>query len=121
MSSFKELIARVAEAFKQPLEWQREQNGNSTVFKGSFPVFDRAGKIKLQVTGQIVEWRGLPAQVYLFNPPEFTKHHWHGSCLQLLRPNDAWFKLHFDKPATDFASAYYYVEQFLAEAYDLSR
>jgi hypothetical protein len=120
VSSFWDFIAHVAETFIAPLDWQVEQSGRSTIFKGSFPVFDRTGKIKLQVPGQIVEWRGLPAQVYLFNPPEFIKRHRHASCLQLLRPNDNWFKLHFDKPATDFASAYNYVEGFLAEAYNLS-
>lgn len=119
MSGFWDFIARVAETFAKPDEWQVEQNGSSTVFKGCFPVFDRTGRIKLQVSGQVVEWRGLPAQVYLYNPPEFIKQHQHGRCLQLLRPNDNWFKLHFDKPATDFASAYNYVAQFLAEAYDL--
>ena len=120
MSSFWDFIVSVAETFAQPSDWQVEQSGSSTIFKGSFPVFDRAGKIKLQVPGQIVEWQGLPTQVYLFNPPEFIKQHRHGSCLQLLRPNDNWFKLHFNKPARDFASAYYYVEMFLTEAYNIS-
>ena len=120
MDSFWDFIARLAENLADPSDWQIEQQGCSTIFKGRFPVFDRAGRIKLQVSGQIVEWRGLPAQVYIYNPPEFIKRHRHSSCLQLLRPNDNWFKLHFDKPATDFASAYNYVEQFLAEAYNLS-
>lgn len=119
MGSLGDFIARISQIFTEQLDWQIEQQGSSTIFKGSFPVFDRTGKAKLRVVGQIVEWQGLPAQVYLFNPPEFIKQHRHGSCLQLLHPNDRWFKLHFNKPAMDFASAYNYVETFLAEAYNL--
>lgn len=112
-------IAKVAEVLTEPRDWRVEQNGNAKTFKGNFLVYDRSGGIRHRVQGQVVEWQGLPAQIYLYNPPEFIKRHRHSSCLQLLKPNDNWFKLHFDKPAKDFASAYSYVEHFLTEAYNL--
>ncbi|MGI8467003.1 MAG: hypothetical protein ACR2N3_00955 [Pyrinomonadaceae bacterium] len=115
-----EFIIRVAETLTESHNWQVEQTGSAKTFKGSFLVFDQRGIIRYRVQGQIVEWTGLPAEVYLYNPPEFVKRHRHSSCLQLLRPRDSWFKLHFDKPAVDFASAYTYVEHFLTEAYNLS-
>ena len=113
-------IAKVAEVLTEPHNWQVEQNNNATTFKGNFLVYDVSGGIRYRIQGRIVEWRRLPAEVFLYNPPEFVKRHRHGSCLQLLRPNDNWFKLHFDKPARDFASAYTYVEHFLTEAYNLN-
>lgn len=119
MEQFKEFAIRKLESFIGPFDWKSAQNGNSTTFTGNFLVFDQKGKIRLRVQGYIVEWKRLPAQVYIYNPPEFIKKHRHGSCLQLLHPNDNWFKLHFEKPATDFTSAYSYVEYFLTEAYNL--
>lgn len=121
MGRFLDFTASLMETLTGPIDWQIERNGrNSTTFRGDFLVYDRSGRIRLRVAGRIVEWRGMPAKVYLYNPPEFVKRHRHGSCLQMLRPNDLWFKLHFDKPATDFASAYTYVEYFLTEAYNLT-
>lgn len=119
MERLKEFAIRKLEGFFGPFDWEFASNGSSTTYKGNFLVYDRKGKIKLRVQGSIVEWKRLPAVVYIYNPPEFVKNHQHGSCLQLLRPGESWFKLHFDKPATDFASAYTYVERFLTEAYNL--
>ncbi len=121
MEQLKEFAIKKIEGLIGPFNWQTVQNESSITFTGFFLVYDRRGKIKLRIQGHIVEWKRLPAQIYLYNPPEFIKHHRHGSCLQLLRPNDSWFKLHFEKPATDFASAYTYVEHFLTEAYNLKR
>lgn len=112
-------ITRVALVLTEPRDWRVEQTGNAKTFKGNFLVYDQNGSIHHRVQGQIIEWKRLPAVVYIYNPPEFVKNHRHGSCLQLLRPGESWFKLHFDKPATDFASAYTYVERFLTEAYNL--
>jgi hypothetical protein len=120
MRSFREFALLALENLAGPLNWQVVSNGNSRTFTGSFLVYDREGSIIMRVKGQIVEWERNPAQVYLYDPPDFVKRHRHGSCLQLLRPNDNWFKLHFDRPAADFASAYTYVEHFLTEAYNLS-
>jgi hypothetical protein len=118
MKRLKEFALKKLEDFVGPFDWKVVRNDSSTTFTGNFLVYDQTGKIKLRIQGYIVEWQRLPAQVYIYNPPEFVKNHRHGSCLQLLRPNDSWFKLHFDKPATDFASAYTYVEHFLTEAYN---
>lgn len=120
MGRFLDFIAKLTEVLIEPRDWQVERNGNSATFTGSFLVYDRAGYVRYRVYGRIVEWRRLPAQVYLYDPPEFIRRHQHSSCLQLLRPGDRWFKLHFEKPATDFASAYTYVEHFLTEAYNLA-
>jgi hypothetical protein len=120
MERLKDFAIRKLEGFIGPFNWQTAQNGSSTTFTGNFLVYDRVGKIRLRVQGYIIEWTRLPAEVYIYNPPEFVKNHRHGSCLQLLRPGENWFKLHFDKPATDFASAYTYVERFLTEAYNLN-
>jgi len=119
MERLKEFAIRKLEGFIGPFDWESAQNGNSTTFTGNFLVFNQKGKIKLRIQGSIVEWKRLPAQVYIYNPPEFVKNHRHGACLQLLRPGENWFKLHFEKPATDFASAYSYVEHLLTEAYTL--
>lgn len=118
MGRFHEFIARVAELLIEPNDWQVEHSGNSTTFKGEFLVYDRTGRTRLRVSGQIVEWYGLPTQVFIYDPPIFVKDHPHGRCLQLLRPNDRWFKLHFEKPARNFPDAYTYVEHFLTEAYN---
>jgi len=115
----KDFAIKKLENFIGPLDWKFARNGSSTVFTGNFLVYDRKGKIILRVAGQITEWQGLPAQVYLYDPPLFVKSHQHGACLQLLRPNDLWFKLHFNQPARDFTSAYTYVEHFLTEAFNL--
>lgn len=113
-----DLVTSFAEAMAEPRNWQKEIAENSTVFTGYFLVFDRAGNIRTRVQGRINERWGLPAEVFLYNPPPFVKRHHHSSCLQLLSPHQCWFKLHFEKPARDFASAYTYVEHFLTEAYN---
>lgn len=120
MEKLKEFVSRKIEDFIGPFDWEISRNGSSTCFTGNFLVFDRQGKIKRRIQGRIIEWRRLSAQVFIYDPPAFIKRHRHGSCLQLLHPNDNWFKLHFDKPPTDFATAYSYVELLLAEAYNLN-
>ncbi len=115
---FQEFFAGAIETFIGPFDWKTESGGASTTFKGNFLVYDRRGRVRLRVTGQIIQWTRLPVQVFLYDPPAFLKNHKHGSCLQLLRPNDKWFKLHFEKPAKDFTAAYTYVEYFLTEAYN---
>jgi hypothetical protein len=120
MERFNNFIARTIETFTGPSDWQMEKKGASKEFTGNFLVYNSLGKIIFRLKGFIVVWQGLPAQVYLYDPPAFMKRHEHGSCLQLLRPNDNWFKLHFEKPATDFAEAYTYVEYLLTEAYNVT-
>ncbi|MDQ4120037.1 MAG: hypothetical protein M3209_01040 [Acidobacteriota bacterium] len=120
MGRLREFALLALENLAGPLNWQVVASGSYKTFTGYFLVYDHEGMTIMRVKGQIIEWQRLPAQVYLYDPPDFVKRHRHGSCLQLLRPNDRWFKLHFDHPAKDFASAYTYVEYFLTEAYNLS-
>ncbi len=103
-----------------PFDWTVERNGTQTSFAGRFLIFDRRGVVKSFVHGRIIQRDRRQADVYLYDPPEFTKKHRHGRCMQLLSPADKWFKLHFEKPASDFAAAYTYVEHFLTEAYRLT-
>jgi hypothetical protein len=111
-------IIKVAGILTEPHNWRVEKKDNLTTFDGNFLVFDREGSIRHRVQGRIIERRRLPTEIYLYDPPPFVKRHRHASCLQLLRPNDSWFKLHFEKPAQDFTGAYTYVEHFLTEAYN---
>lgn len=99
-----------------PPEWEVEERGSSTIHTGVFAVRDRWGHAQLCVRGRVVEWRGLPTDVYLYDPPLVLRKHSHGSCLQLLRPDESWFKLHWQKPARDFGTTCAYVEQLLREA-----
>jgi hypothetical protein len=96
-------------------EWEVEERGASTIYTGFFTVRDHRGRPYLSVRGRVVEWQGLPADVYLYDPPSLLRKHPHGPCLQLLRPGDAWFKLHWQRPARDFGATYAYVEQLLHE------
>lgn len=118
MKRFRDFCVNAIETFIGPFNWQVKCNGASTTFKGNFLVYDCRGRVRLRIAGHIVQWTRLPVQVYLYDPPEFLRNHRHGSCLQLLRPNDKWYKLHFAKPAKDFPDAYTYVEYFLTEAYN---
>ena len=99
-----------------PPPWTIRQENNRTVFTGKFFVDDRAWRRPLQVEGSIVEWPGLPAEVYLLDPPAALRRHPHGPCLQLLRPNSQWFKLHWSKPPRTFLTSKEYVENMLWEA-----
>lgn len=98
-----------------PPDWKVEQRGTSTTYSGFFTLYDRGGIPRLSLQGQIVEWSGLPTDVYVYDPPLKLRQHPHGRCLQLLRPGDAWFKLHWQKPARSFTETCAYVEQLLAE------
>lgn len=120
MGFLSELIKEFFDNSFGPADWIIERQGGATTLTGDFLVFDRSGRLRSRVRGRIVEWTRMPAEVYLYDPPAFAKKHRHGRCLQLLHPNDRWFKLHFEKPARDFQSAYSYVEHLLTEAYNSS-
>jgi hypothetical protein len=96
-------------------EWTTERRAQTTIHSGFFAVYDRFGYPCLSVQGRVVEWPGLPTDVYLYDPPLELRKHQHGSCLQLLRPGEAWFKMHWQKPARDFGQSCAYIEQLLAE------
>ena len=96
-------------------EWVTERRGSSTIHTGFFAVYRIGGQPLLTVRGRVVEWQGLPTDVYLYNPPTALRKHPHGACLQLLKPGDAWFKLHWQKPARDFGETCAYIQQLLHE------
>jgi hypothetical protein len=122
MRFWKDLFNRIVETIKLKAEvplWNRKNEELRMIYEGFFRVYDRRGKPKMKVRGQIVVWKTFPAEIYLYDPPSFLARHKYGSCLQLLKPNDKWFKLHFESSPEDFASAYGYVEQMLSEGYCL--
>lgn len=120
MSEFLNRVLGFVEAFAGPIDWRSERLDQCDAFSGRFLVYDRRGAVKLYVRGRIVQRDRRIAEVYLFDPPHFIRKHRHGRCMQLLTPKDKWFKLHFDKPASDFTEAYTYVEHLLTEAYNLT-
>jgi hypothetical protein len=120
MGKLADNIVRFVENMTGPLDWQKAYDGTNETFTGRFLVYDRGGSIKLGVHGQVILRGSRSTDVYLYDPPQFVQFHKHGRCLQLLRPNEKWFKLHFEKPARDFSEAYTYVEHFLTEAYNQS-
>lgn len=113
-------LINLVETLAGPADWRRERIDGCTSFSGWFLVHDYLGRIRSQVPGRIVIRDRNVAEVYLYDPPHFVLKHRHGRCLQLLNPNDKWFKLHFDKPGSNFAEAYTYVEHLLTEADSLS-
>jgi hypothetical protein len=118
MGLVSELLRDIFEICIGPSDWMVERSQGAKILTGEFLVFDRRGRVRFRFPGRIVERTWMPAEVYIYNPPSFAKRHRHGRCLQLLHPNDRWYKLHFERPATDFQSAYSYVEYFLTEAYN---
>jgi hypothetical protein len=97
--------------------WRAECRDDCTIYSGVFVVFGARGHPVWRVPGRIVEWPRLPTDVYIWNPPRAVKQHPKGSCLQLVRPNDSWFKLHWERPAQSFEASRAYVEQLLGEAH----
>lgn len=112
-------LVSLVETVAGPIDWRLERVGHCNTFSGRFLVCDRRGAVRLYVRGRIVQRGRRIAEVYLYDPPQFVNRHKHGRCMQLLTPNEKWFKLHFEKPAGDFAEAYTYVEHLLTEAYNL--
>jgi hypothetical protein len=120
MGEFLDRVMGFVVTFAGPADWRSERDGRCDTFSGRFLIYDRRGMVRLFVRGRIVQRDLRTAEVYLYDPPTFVSKHRHGRCMQLLRPDDKWFKLHFEKPATDFAEAYTYVEHLLTEAYNLT-
>ncbi len=119
MGEFLDRVMGFVETFAGPIDWRRESLERGNSFSGRFLAYDRRGAVRLYVRGRIVQRYRQTAEVYLYDPPAFVGKHRHSRCMQLLNPNDKWFKLHFDKPAADFVEAYTYVEHLLTEAYNL--
>jgi hypothetical protein len=115
LQSFMGFLYWYCQGKPNPPEWEVNEQGPSTVYTGFFAVRDCWGRVHLSVRGRVVEWSGLPTDVYLYDPPLSLRKHSHGSCLQLLRPGESWFKLHWQRPARDFGTTCAYVEQLLHE------
>ena len=120
MGKFLYQLLNIFETFTGPLDWRCKRINGHITYLGRFLIHNRWGLIRSGVLGMIVERDANLAEVYLYDPPRFVLKHKHGRCMQLLTPNAKWFKLHFDKPASNFPEAYTYVEHMLAEAYNLS-
>jgi len=110
------MISLKEEGLLATSHWEFERRENCTVYTGVFMVRQPGRWKRRQVHGRIVEWPGLPTDVYVYNPPLELRHHAKGPCLQLLSPDNPWFKLHWEKPAQDFATSFAYVERLLTEA-----
>ncbi|MBK9214656.1 MAG: hypothetical protein IPM59_03515 [Chloracidobacterium sp.] len=120
MSTFNKHLMIFVENLAGPLDWYQESGNAQTTFKGRFLIYDRAGNLKDHVRGMIVQRDQHVAEVYLYDPPLYISKHRHGRCMQLLTPDSKWFKLHFEKPATNFGDAYMFVEAMLTEAFNLT-
>lgn len=103
-----------------PLDWIEDRSSGHRAFRGRFLIYDREGTLRDYVRGQIAFRDGRTADVYLYDPPAYLSKHRHGRCLQLLTPENRWFRLHFERPAHSFGEAYSFVELLLTEAYCLT-
>src|SRR5689334_6378086 len=91
--------------FGRPANWTREEFRSGAIYTGDFVARRPSGR-PLHVRGRIVEWPGLPSDVYVQDPPPALRRHPHGPCFQLLGPDrPGWFKLHWHKPAQDFETS----------------
>ena len=97
-------------------QWSAVATEQNVAYSGEYAVWDSRRRRAVTVTGYVVEWPGLAADVYLYEPPDIMRQHPHGACLQLLRPDEKWFYLHWTRPARTFQESREYVEQMLWEA-----
>ena len=102
-------------------DWKVELQKDCRIYRGCFVTCDTDGDVLQYVQGRVVEWPGLPPDVYLRNPPLELRQHDKGPCLQLVNSKGPWFKLHWQKPARDFDESRAYVEHLLAEAFQTMR
>lgn len=123
MSGFWSMLKRwFTTAPARPIEvvtvgaWAVEEHEHCRIYCGRFVIYGVGGRVLCHVPGRIIEWPGLPTDVYLRDPPDELRHHAKGPCLQLVSTDGPWFKLHWEKPARDFEDSVAYVEQLLDEA-----
>src|SRR5947209_16070550 len=74
-------------------EWEVEEQERCRIYRGRFVICDTDGRVLHRIRGRIVEWPGLPTDVYLRDPPAELRHHAKGPCWQLVSPDRPWFKL----------------------------
>ncbi len=118
------LIVWLARLFDRETRWRRRgrpawkavATERNITYSGEYVAWDSRRGHGVTVWGSVVEWPGLSTDVYLYDPPEVLRRHGHGACLQLLRPDDKWFYLHWARPARTFQESRDYVEQMLWEA-----
>lgn len=91
--------------------WQALQSEDGTVYRGDYAVAARDGAIR-RFPGRIVQRRGA-VTAYIADPPAAIKHHPKGPCFQLTQP--PWFKVHWQRPATNVDDALLYVQKLLHE------
>lgn len=96
--------------------WHVEKQGRCRIYTGYFTLFGPQGHARARFPGRIVEWPGLPVEVYIDNPPQELRRHRHGSCFQLAEPNSTRFRLHWNRAPRDFDTARAYIEQLLDES-----
>ena len=102
--------------FRKPPAWSCHPRPGGREYRGAFVCFEAHGTRRVTITGRVVEWDGLAADVYLHNPPSLLRQHPHGRCLQLVDPRSGWFKMHWQKPARTFDQARAYVEGMMNES-----
>src|ERR1051325_8840486 len=98
-------------------EWAAENQEHCRIYRGNFVISDSNGRLVRGFSGRIVEWPGLPTDVYLRDPPVELRRHVKGPCLQLVSQEGPWFKLHWEKPARNFDESRAYVERLLGESF----
>jgi hypothetical protein len=101
--------------------WNVVTSERNTAYSGEYAVWDSGRRRAVTVRGYVVEWPGLAADVYLYDPPAIIRQHPHGRCLQLLRPDEKWFHLHWERPARTFQESKELVERMLWETLNVAR
>ena len=97
-------------------KWSAVTTERNIAYSGEYAAWDSHRRRADTIRGHVVEWPGLATDVYLYDPPDVLRRHEHGACLQLLRPDDKWFYLHWTRPARTFQESRECVEQMLWEA-----
>jgi hypothetical protein len=69
----------------------------------------------------LIEFRGDRINIWIKNPPQEIKHHWHSACLSAER--GGWHRLHLSVQPRDqdLNAVVQYVERFLRESFELAR
>ena len=93
--------------------WKVDQHFDFCIYLGMYIVFRSGGYILYQTPGKIVVYPQRPTDVYIYNPPPKVRRLPQGPCLQLVSPQNIWFKLHWDRPAYTFEESCAYIESLL--------
>jgi hypothetical protein len=91
--------------------WRRTREGAAELYVGNYVV--RRGRRPEAYRGHILVAGGLVTP-YIADPPAEIRSHRKGPCFQLSNP--PWFRVHWQRPATNVDDALLYVERVLHEA-----